>query len=487
VTSSAAATSGDGIFCAFARHVARRSSDPVVVSPGHRATFGEIDALARTVAERLLAAGSEPGRLVGLSIPNGPAFLAGFLALRRAGQVVLLLDPLAPAEDRRRAMGTLGASGILECRQPWPSSDADFHFTRCAESGGSTTLSGVAVVKLTSGSTGTPRGVAMSTEALLADEDALARTMGFRHDDRLWGAVSLSHSYGFTTLALSALVRGLPLVIPADREPFASLAAARELGTTVFPTVPAYIQGLLKLSAPPSWPATIRLVISAGAILPAATAAQFRQTYGWPVHTFYGSSECGGICYDREGSAAERNAVGTAVDGVRISLRPVPQLADEEGLVVVESPAVGETYLPDSDSRLTSGRFESSDVGAWQGGELALRRRADRVINVRGRKVDPSEVEMVLSALEGVEEVVVIGMASPDGRDEIVRAVIACPSVRPKYRDVAAWCRHRLAGHKVPGSVVFVDAIPRTTRGKIDRSALLALRSREHDSGGTHD
>ena len=138
------------------------------------------------------------------------------------------------------------------------------------------------------------------------------------------------------------------------------------------------------------------------------------------------------------------------------------------------------------DSRLSSGRFETNDVGAWQGDELALRRRVDRVINVRGRKVDPSEVEVVLSALEGVEEVVVIGMASPDGSDEIVRAVMACPSIRPKYREVAAWCRDRLADHKVPRSVVLVDAIPRTSRGKIDRAALLRLHALDNDPGDTH-
>ncbi len=143
------------------------------------------------------------------------------------------------------------------------------------------------------------------------------------------------------------------------------------------------------------------------------------------------------------------------------------------------------TYLPRVDSRLSSGRFETNDIGAWQGDEIALRRRMDRVINVRGRKVDPSEVEVVLSALEGVEEVVVIGMASPDGSHEIVRAVLACPSVRPKYREVVAWCRHRLADHKVPRSVVLVDAIPRTSRGKIDSAALLRLHALDHDPEDT--
>lgn len=458
----------------------------MVVSSGRRATFAEIDSLSRAVSDRVLAARIEPGSLVGLAAPNGPAFLAGFVAVRRSGQAALLLDPLAPPEDRLRAVTTLGANAVLECADAWPSSAADFRLTRVATSAGPRMPPGIAAVKLTSGSTGVPRGVAMRTEHLLADEAALTRTMGLRDDDRLWGAVPLSHSYGFTTLALSALVRGLTLVVPADRDPFASLAAARDLGATVFPTVPAYIQALLKLSAPPRWPGDIRLVISAGAFLPSATAAQFRHAYGQPVHVFYGSSECGGICYDREGGAAERGAVGTPVEGVRVSLMPLEQRSAEEGLVVVESPGVGQTYLPERDPRLGSGRFETSDVGAWQNGEIVLRRRVDRVINVRGRKVDPSEVEMVLAALDGVEEVVVIGIPSLGGRDEIVRAVMACPSVRPNHRDVTAWCRHRLADHKVPRSVVFVDAIPRTPRGKIDRSALLTLRAADNDSGQTH-
>jgi long-chain acyl-CoA synthetase len=325
----------------------------------------------------------------------------------------------------------------------------------------------------------------MREENLLADEAALARTMGFRDDDRLLGALPLSHSYGFTTLALSALVRGLTLVLPSDRGPFAPLAAARELGATIFPTVPAYFQALLKMSQPPTWPDELRLAISAGAVLPSTTAVQFRETYGQPVHVFYGSSECGGICYDREGGAAERGTVGTLVEGVRISLRPIDSDDVKEGLVPVVSAGVGETYLPDRDSRLGSGRFETNDVGAWQDGELVLRRRVDRVINLRGRKVDPSEVERVLAALDGVDEAVVIGVTSPGGGEEIVRAVVACAAGRLNYQRVAAWCRHKLADHKVPRSVIIVDAIPRTSRGKIDRAALLEMRT-SNDPGEAH-
>ena len=143
--------------------------------------------------------------------------------------------------------------------------------------------------------------------------------------------------------------------------------------------------------------------------------------------------------------------------------------------VIVESAGVGETYLPDRDARLGEGRFETSDVGAWQGGELALRRRIDHVINLRGRKVNPSEIEKILVALDGVDEAVVIGVTSPDGGEETIRAVVACAAGRLNYQDVAAWCRNKLAEHKVPRSVIIVDAIPRTSRGKIDRGALLRM------------
>ncbi len=476
----------NGIVVAFSRLVARDASRTLVVAPGQRATVGQVNDLSHAAGEHVLNAHLEPSQLVAFAAPNGPTFLAGFLALLRAGHVVLLVDPLAPPEDRRRVSASLGAAAVFECSDPWPSSSSAFRLTTLGARANVHSLHGVDVVKITSGSTGAPRGVAMSADHLLADEAALREAMGLTDEDRLLGAIPLSHSYGFTTLVLSALVRGSTLVIPAERGPFSPLAAARELGATVFPTVPAYIQALLNLSPPPAWPSSIRLVISAGAFLSSGTATRFRQTYGQPVHSFYGSSECGGICYDREGGAAERGTVGTPVEGARVSVVPLENGA-EEGLVVVESPAVGEKYLPTPDKRLHAGRFETADVGTWSGGEIALLRRVDRVINVRGRKVDPSEVETVLAGLNGVAEVVVIGMASPNGKDEIVRAVVACPSNRPDVRDLTAWCRHRLADHKVPRSIVFVDAIPRTPRGKVDRAALLKLNGSNNDLDMAHE
>jgi len=79
------------------------------------------------------------------------------------------------------------------------------------------------------------------------------------------------------------------------------------------------------------------------------------------------------------------------------------------------------------------------------------------------------------SALPPVLEVQVFGVPGPDTTDELVRAVIACPPGTLDREEVVAWCRERLTGHKIPRSVVLVEQIPRTVRGKIDRAALTRL------------
>jgi acyl-coenzyme A synthetase/AMP-(fatty) acid ligase len=296
--------------------------------------------------------------------------------------------------------------------------------------------------------------------------------MGIGTRDRIVAAVPLSHSYGFTTLALHALIRGATLVMP-DAGPLGPLLAAHESNATVFPTVPAYLGALVRVSQPPPWPTSLRLVVSAGAPLPAETAFRFYEYAGRKVHAFYGASECGGISFDRDGGAAERGTVGTPIEGVQISIEATGDQAGE-GLVVVTSDAVAMGYLPPSGSnQLAKGRFQTCDMARWQDGELALIRRMDSLINVKGLKVDPAEIENALTALTGVEEVVALGVIDPVTGGTMVRVVIACRPGLLTNEDVLQFCRARLADHKVPRSIRLVSEIPRTERGKVDRGALV--------------
>lgn len=460
----------DGVLAAFDA-IAQRSRDHIVArSPAWSASAGSIDDWSRQAADRIHAAALPPGSVIGLDAPAGPAFLAGFLGLRRAGCTALLLDVTAAHDDRARVLSAVGARALLHCRTSADVVSFDVRLDVLPSGAADPERVDLAVIQMTSGSAGTPRGVAITSEALLADEDALARTMGVRTDDRIVSSLPMSHRYGFTMLTLAAIVRGCQLIMPSDDGPLSPILAAAACGATVFPTVPAYLQALFRMAAPPSWPASLRLTLTAGAPLPPATAAQFREISGRPVHAFYGASECGGICYDREGDAAERGTVGTPVEGVAISLTPSDEAGT--GLLAVVSAGVGENYVPVPDARLGHGRFQTADLAEWRGSEIVLLRRADRVINVRGFKVDPAEVEQVLAGLPGVDDVVVTGTSGADGVGTIVRAVVAC---RPGTLDaamVAAWCRPRLAEHKVPRSIALVETLPRTSRGKIDRAAL---------------
>jgi long-chain acyl-CoA synthetase len=472
----------DPILQSFERLASRAPLAPLVLSPERRVTFEDIEALSRAAGSVLAEGAFPPGSRLGLLAPNGPGFLASLLALRRAGCAALLLDAQTPPAECGRILTALGAAGLLRCRTAWPSGPADWLLERATEPGEPIipVEPDIAVVKLTSGSTGLPRGIATPAEALVADDAALAASMGLRDDDRILATIPMSHSYGLSSVVMPALMRGSVLVVPEEGSVFDPFMTGERTGVTFYPTAPAYLDAMLRVAevteAPPA-PASLRLVITAGAPLGAATSRRFRERFGLAVHVFYGASECGGICFDREGGAAERGTVGTPVEGVRVTLE---EGDGEEGVVTVRSPAVARGFLPadsEPDPRLGGGRFRAGDLAVWKDGELALRGRLDDLVNIKGKKVNPREVEAVVGQIPGVEEVAVVGIALAEPAGEILRVVIACRPGSLTAADVLAWCRPRLSAHKVPRSVILVRALPRTERGKLDRRALLALQA----------
>ncbi len=484
----------DPILRAFARLSLDAPRTALVVSRTRRADRGAVADLARGVVARIeafLAANALPAeRPIAFAAANGTGFLAGFLALRTLGRPALLLDSGTPDAERLRIARRLGAVAILECPCCWPAGPEGFALRGVASAehpedeegdgfsdhASGDTLRDLAVIKVTSGSTGAPRGIATPSEALIADDEQLGRSMGLTPGDAFVATVPMTHSYGLTSLAMPALLRGQVLVLPEGDSPVEPLAAAEACGATIFPTVPAYLDALLRTSHPPAWPRTLRMALTAGAPLPQTTAARFRETFGQPVHVFYGASESGGICFDREGGAGERGTVGTPIDGV--SLRLLDPDENGAGVVAATSPAVALGYLPEPDERLGEGTYRTSDFAAWRNGELALLGRVDDLVNIKGKKVNPREVERVLGDLLGVREVAVLGVPRAACGGEVLRAVIACGDGALSTDQVLAWCRPRLASHKVPRSVVLVRVLPRTERGKLDRAALLDLARR---------
>jgi long-chain acyl-CoA synthetase len=462
----------DPILGAFENRARRHGSDLLLTSPHRTATAGELSALADLVAGRVDAGGLREGALVGLSAPNGSAFVAGYLGLRRASHPVLLIDWPTPRAELERIQHALHAEAILVAHNAWPDSDQEFELLAgLAERESPSLPAEVSTLRLSSGSTGLPRGIAHTSAALLADDRALRLTMDL-HTEKALASIPLSHAYGFSSLFLPALTAGWILSIPDSPGPFAPITAAAHGQVTFLPTVPAFLKSLLKMSAPPPLPSSVRLVISAGAPLRPETATRFRQVYGRQIHTFYGASEVGGIAYDRDGGAAELGALGPALEGVKIRLIPIQGEDADTGVVEVESPAAALGYYPDSDTNLGNGRFRTSDLGRFDGESLVLLGRVDDLINVRGKKVSPREVETVIEGMPGVSEVVIHRSPDPDGSGETLMALVAAHTDHLCTTEVSTWCRERLAAHKVPRRVRIVGEIPRTPRGKVDQRAV---------------
>lgn len=433
-----------------------------------------------------------PPRPVVLSLANGPPLVIHLLALRTLGHPVALADATAPYPELQRVARAVGACALvanLERLQrgrelPPPGVGLEPFDTEPVPIPART-----AIFKLSSGSTGEPQAFAVSAGQLFADACHIFPTMGLRRTDRTLAAIPLTHSYGLGSCLVPLLAWGTPLVLPSCNLPAAlahTLAAAR---VEHFPAVPAMIRALASIPDLPRWPA-LRVCLTAGAPLAPRDAAAFFAATGHKPHVFYGSSECGGITYDRTHTCPHREgAVGTPLEGVRVEVvdeqgRVLP--AGQEGRVRVRSRAVvlgAVPPLPDPQV-LTPGCFLTGDAGYFDpGGVLHLTGRLSEVVNVAGKKVHPEEVRRVLEELPGVLSAAVVGIPDPH-RGQVLGAVLAvAPQASLTIPKVIAYCRSRLAPYKVPRKVALVPELPLNTRGKLAKGELLALLTGQSPPG----
>lgn len=343
---------------------------------------------------------------------------------------------------------------------------------------------GTVLVRTTSGTTGRPRGVALSTPQLLADaRNILASLRLGPSGTRSLGAVPLSHAYGFSTLLTPLLCFRIPLTLLESPLPEHFRTALRGSESHFFPGVPLLFDLLLSSGLSSRLLERLNPVISAGAPLTPRTALQFKEKTGIPLRNFYGSSECGAIACDAsQGGEFVTGCVGTPLRGVRVSIEELPARYDHRagagsGRLLVEGRSVALGYVgPGTRTVRFRGRFRTADLGRKDArGRFFLLGRLDRMINVGGRKVFPEEVERVLGSFPGVRESVVL--AVPDSRrGEAVGAAVACGNGL-READLLDYCRAKLPRHGLPRRWIILPALPRTARGKVDLERLRSLFS----------
>ncbi len=468
--------------------LADRGGDrPALIGPDGEVCATRAGLAAAILAERDRLAPLVPaGSTVVLSLPNSTDLVGVFAALRLLPARVALVDASAPADELERAAAAVGAGFIAATPERLPRGQAVVGAGRIVVAARRKQAPvpappSTAVLKLTSGSTGLPRAVAVSARQLAADTIKIMRTMGVHADDVTLAALPLTHSYGIGSCLVPLLLTGTPLALPTCALPAAlahTLAAAE---VAHFPAVPAMIRTLATVPELAELPA-LRVCLTAGAPLAPRDAAAFHEATGHKVHVFYGCSECGGITYDRSAEPVHAlGAVGTAMHGVTVTVvdaegNALP--AGSEGRVLVRSHSVALGTVPPSDGEgtLAPGRFLSGDLGVLDAaGRLTLTGRVAEFLNVAGKKVHPDEVRRVIEALPGVQSAVVAGLDDPH-RGQLVAALVAVePGTHLTVHAVLAACRERLAPHKVPRRVVIVDRLPTSDRGKVSRDLVMRL------------
>ena len=427
-------------------------------------TFLEIEERARQFADEMEAI--TPGQVLAIQIGNHPDWPSLFLACLRRGVVVLPLEQTISDEQRENAFETCRVIAVVAAV---PGGGVRMLPLRTAASteekwGASTP----ALLKLTSGTTAAPRAVRFRSEQLLADCENICETMGITDRDLNFGVIPISHSYGFSNLLTPLIARGVSLALGGDRIPRAIIDGLGATRASVFPGMPVFYQSFCEMNPPPPLP-DLRLCISAGAPLPVETAQAFRKKFRREIHSFYGASECGGICYVREAQQIP-GFVGEPMVGVAL------ELVDREvssSLIRVRSRAVADGYFPMPDEdKLGQGRFVPDDLLERTAFGYRIVGRSSDLINVAGKKVQPAEVEAEILRCEGVREAIVFGRESERRNQEVAACVVAKGVTEG---ELLAHCRARLSSWQVPRRIFFVDAIPVNERGKTSRREL-ALR-----------
>ncbi len=467
--------------------------------PGHieETTWGELAARADRTAGALHRLGVAPGDRISVHLTNCPQFYDLWFGAALLGAAIVPSNPLSTAEElaylishaRCRLVVTQpdllpvagqvagGQVGVVSLDQEWVRS-AD-HAPAISGPEPADALG----VLYTSGTTSRPKGVLITHAAYLNVGDVVADHLRLRPDDRNMVVLPLFHGNAQYYSSMSSFVTGASIALTprfsASRWP----EQAEILGATVASLFAAPIRMIL--AQPPSGhdgAHRLRAVMFAQNVTE-AQLAEFEERFGVPLIQLYGMTETvvpptmNPLYGERRGMSIGR-PVATA--RLRVAGHDGRDVATgEQGeLLVYGEP--GRTlmagYLDNpeaTDAALRDGWLHTGDtVRADEDGYLYFVDRDKDLIKRAGENVASTEVERILNEHPAVFESAVIGIPDPV-RDQAIHAIVVLrEGAAISSAELIAYCRQRLAKFKVPDSVEFVDALPRTSVGKIRKHVL---------------
>ena len=511
----------------FAQHLlsvnAQRSDKTAFIGDDATLSYGELHTRVQRFASGLLALGLHPEERVLVFAQDSVDWPVAFLGCLYAGVVAVPINTLVTADDcaymvqhsdAKAVVCSGNLSGVLAealslcgdshsvldvllvqpnaTAQPtWPTGvqtqelsswlPAQPPLKACAN----TSCDAVAFWLYTSGSTGRPKAALHSHAnpywtAQLYGKDLL----GIKEQDVCFSAAKLFFAYGLGNGLSFPMSVGATTVLMAERPtPQAVFKRWVDHQATVFFGAPTGFAGMLASpDLPPKSAVALRMASSAGEALPAHIGQTFKAHYGADIVDGIGSTEMLHIFLSNKPGDVRYGTTGWAVPGYALSLR------DDDGQPVPDG-EVGDLYISGPSAALMywDNRAKSCDTfqGPWtKSGDKYVRNadgtytysgRSDDMLKVSGIYVSPFEVEATLIQHPSVLEAAVIGVADGDGLTK-VKAYVVCKDGEPA--DAAAlqsFVKAHLAPYKYPRQIEFLDELPKTATGKIQRFRLRAL------------
>lgn len=478
---------------------------------GRAWTFGELNAAASAVGQRLLDSGAKSGDRIGLFFVNSPELVISMFAAWKAGLVPVMLSGLYNAAEladahqktpfshlvsMERLRGVVDQSE-LSLPTLWFGSASDDLWHAPAVDLISPDLGDAdAAILFTGGTTGEPKAVALTHSGVLEAMTKFARAAKGREGPYAIApeavapnlvTMALFHGGGQQSLLLAFLV-GRSVVIMERFRPEAVFELVQRHGIDNLSLMPTMIYDLARYRGEGKL-STLRSVMVTGGAAPPEISREFEQRYNVPLLTNYGSTETGHVAGWTARAIAigewVAGSVGKIYEGVEVEIRDDSGKAlpvGETGEITVRTPMT-RGYVDGGAGQgdralVQDGWVASGDIGHLnEDGVLFLSGRKRELIKVGGFQVWPSEVENVLRQHPDVADVAVTGV--PDERlGEVPRAFVV---LRESYADqnttaeaLITFCREHLSHFKAIRSVVFIDQLPRTEAGKINRRALVA-------------
>lgn len=474
---------------------------------GRRITNMDQHRAASRVAHALVRLGVQPGDRVVVMLPNCPQVMQSYGGILRVGAVIVpvifllgeaeVAHIVADSEARvvitssdmvgkiEKQIGVLpnlrhvllvdggGQSGLRSFEEETDGESDRFEAVPRGDGD-------LAVILYTSGTTGTPKGVALSHANL--ESNARASASLFELDRERWsvGVLPLSHSYGLTVMNAGHIL-GTRSALLRWFNPEEVLKTIQEFRAEAMSGVPTMFVYLLNYPGASAYDtSTMRVWGSGAAPLPVEVVDPFERRFGGKLLEGYGLTEASPVVAAHRLSGVRKlGSVGQPIPGVTVSIRDDDDRAlpvDEVGEVCVQGPNVMVGYYrnPEETAKtIRGGWLRTGDMGRLDADNYLyiVERKKDLIIR-GGFNIYPRDVEEALYAFPGVAEAAVIGLPDTLMGEEVVAFVVLKPGQAATADEVAGFCQTRLAKYKCPKEIRFVDALPKSPVGKILRKEL---------------